>query len=138
MTARLTGGCLCGAVRYECGGDPVVSLNCHCRDCQKATGGACSASVFVPIDSLTVTGNVKYYEKVGDSGRSISRGFCPECGSALFGKPAVMAGLVSIRPGTLDDPTLFRPGFDMYSASAQPWDQMDPALVKFPTVPPQA
>lgn len=138
MATWLTGGCLCGSVRYECSGEPVVSLNCHCRDCQKSTGGGYSASIFVPIDSLTVTGKVKYYEKTGDSGQTISRGFCPECGSALFGKPAVMSSLVSIRPGTLDDPSIFQPAIDMYTANAQPWDHMDPALAKFATVPPMA
>lgn len=138
MAARLVGGCLCGAVRYESAAEPAISLNCHCRDCQKASGGACTASLFVPVDSLIVTGRVKYYERMGDSGQAISRGFCPECGSALFGKPAVMPHLVSIRPGTLDDPSIFRPALDMYSASAQPWDLMDPALPKFATVPPSA
>ena len=132
----LTGGCLCGAIRYESMGDPVVALNCHCRDCQKASGGACTASLFVPLASLTVTGPVKYYEKPGDSGHAIARGFCPECGSALFGKPSIMASLVSIRPGSLDQPELFQPVFDMYSASAQPWDHMDPALPKFAKAPP--
>lgn len=135
MAALLTGGCLCGAVRYKSTEQPAMSLNCHCRDCQKASGGASTASLFVPIDSLNVTGNVKYYDSIGDSGQVISRGFCPECGSALFGKPAIMPNLISIRPGTLDHPGTFRPTMDIYTVSAQPWDHMDPALLKFPKVP---
>jgi hypothetical protein len=135
MSATLTGGCLCGAIRYESTGQPVLTVNCHCRDCQKASGGASTASLFVPIDSLKTTGNVKYYEKTGDSGQTISRGFCPNCGSALFGKPSIMPDLISIRPGTLDHPESFRPALDMYTSSALPWDQMDPALPKFETVP---
>jgi hypothetical protein len=138
MSARFSGGCLCGAVRYECSSEPVMALNCHCRDCQKSTGGACSASMFVPSDSLHISGEVTYYEKAGDSSHLISRGFCAKCGSALFGRPSVLANLVSIRPGTLDEPARFKPALDMYASSAQPWDHMDPTLPKFPTTPPLA
>jgi hypothetical protein len=136
MATFFTGGCLCGAIRYECTGQPVLSTNCHCRDCQKASGGASTAALFVPKDTLKITGDVKYYDKTGDSGQTISRGFCPHCGSALFGKPAILPDLISIRPGTLDDPSTFQPAIDIYTASAQPWDYMNPGLPKYPKLPP--
>jgi hypothetical protein len=135
MTTSFTGGCLCGAIRYECTGKPVLSVNCHCRDCQKASGGAYTASLVVPKDTLKISGEVKYYDKMGDSGQTISRGFCPNCGSALFGKPAIQPDLITIRPGTLDDPSTFQPAIDIYVASAQPWDYMNPELPKYPKVP---
>src|SRR2546428_526017 len=59
MTAPLTGGCTCGAVRYECTAEPVMAFNCHCRDCQRATGGAYVPAVVVPRNALRVTGEVK-------------------------------------------------------------------------------
>jgi hypothetical protein len=111
-------------------------VNCHCRDCQKASGGAYTSSLFVPKDTLKIIGDVKYYDATGDSGQTISRGFCPNCGSALFGKPAIQPDLISIRPGTLDDPSKFQPAIDIYTASAQPWDYMNPELPKYPKLPP--
>ncbi len=135
MDVRLTGGCLCGAVRYECVGPPVLALNCHCRDCQRVSGSSFTASLFVPIDSLTVAGDVRYFDSVGDSGKVISRGFCPNCGSALFGKPSLTPDVISIRPGTLDDRNAFRPVMDIYVASAASWDSMDPTLPKHAKLP---
>jgi hypothetical protein len=87
MTTPLTGGCTCGAVRYECAAESVMAFNCHCRDCQRATGGAYVPAVVVPRNALRVTGEVRYFGVRGESGQILNRGFCPHCGSRLFGKP---------------------------------------------------
>ena len=50
MAATRTGGCLCGAVRYESAGEPVFSLHCHCRDCQRSSGTAYIAAMRVPAE----------------------------------------------------------------------------------------
>jgi hypothetical protein len=134
MTTRFTGGCMCGAVRYECGADPIAMGNCHCRDCQRATGSAFAAAVLVPVSAVQVTGEVKYYEVTGDSGGAVYRGFCPNCGARLFGK-AASPTLISIMAGSLDNPSWFSPQADIYTASAQPWDYMHPDLPKFPGLP---
>jgi hypothetical protein len=70
MTTPLTGGCACGAVRYECATESVMAFNCHCRDCQRATGGAYVPAVVVPRDALRVTGEVRYFGvREGKAGR---------------------------------------------------------------------
>ena len=104
---------------------------CHCRDCQHESGGFGAPTLFVPKAILKVTGEVKYHEVTADSGNSIRRGFCPNCGSPLFGKPDVMPDVVGIRAGSLDDPSWFQPSMDIFTASAQPWDYMDPDVPKF-------
>lgn len=131
MKLPFTGGCMCGAVRYECTADPLAMGNCHCRDCQRATGTAFAAAVVVPRDAVTITGEVKYFAVTGDSGQLIKRGFCPNCGSRLFGMRAT-ANFLSIMAGSLDDPSEFRPAMDVYVASAQPWDYLNPDLPKIP------
>lgn len=135
MATSFSGGCICGAVRYECAADPVMTGNCHCRDCQKAGGGAFAPALAVPAVALKITGEVKYYDKKADSGQTVSRGFCPDCGARLFGKPKAMPEITVILAGSLDDPSWFRPAMDLYAASAQPWDYMNPALPKFPKMP---
>jgi hypothetical protein len=137
MTTLLTGGCLCGAVRYECSSVPTFSGNCHCRDCQRSSGGGYSSTVFVLSDTVTITGDVKYYDVKGGSGHIVSRGFCLNCGSPVFGKPSVMPALIGIRAGTLDDPTLYHPDMDIFTENAQDWALMDHHLPKFPKMPPQ-
>ena len=135
MATKITGGCACGAVRYECDADPIFTGNCHCRDCQKAGGGAFAPAIAVPAAALKVSGSVKFYDSKVDNGNTMSRGFCTNCGSRVTGKSSGMPDVMIVLAGTLDDPTLFKPQMDIYTASAQPWDHMDPALPKFPTMP---
>ena len=135
MAAPFTGGCACGAVRYECSAEPMMMGNCHCRDCQKASGGPFVSIVGVPKEALKITGEVTYHEVKSDKGDPIKRGFCGKCGSRLFGMPSV-APFVGIAAGSLDDPSWYRPAFDIYTSSAQPWDYMNPELAKFPKMPP--
>ncbi|CAG1023108.1 S-(hydroxymethyl)glutathione synthase [Patescibacteria group bacterium] len=137
MLTLRSGGCLCGAVRYECSAEPVFSANCHCRDCQKLSGGAYIATFFVTENSVTITGEVQYFDKLGDSGHWVKRGFCPNCGSQVFGKPEVVTAMLGIRAGSLDNPALYQPQMDIYAASAQPWDFMNPDLPKFSQLPPR-
>jgi hypothetical protein len=135
MKIPFTGGCMCGAIRYECSAEPIVMGNCHCRDCQRATGTAFAAAILVPRNAVTITGDVKYFDVTGDSGSLVGRGFCPICGSRLFSKPPIPE-LMGIMAGSLDDPSLFQPAMNIYTDSAQPWDYMNPDLPKFAKFPP--
>lgn len=135
MATKITGSCFCGAVRYECSADPIFAGNCHCRDCQKASGGAFAPAIAVPAAALKVSGNVKFYDSKADNGNTVSRGFCTNCGGRVTSKSSGVPDLAIILAGTLDDPSLFKPQMDVYTSSAQPWDHMDAALPKFPKMP---
>ena len=135
MAIKFTGGCLCSKVRYECTADPNFMWNGHCLEGQKATGTAYEAAIGIPAATLKVTGDVKYHDNKADSGNTLSRGFCPECGSRLLGKTSGMPDLAMITAGSLDDPKQYVPQLDIYISSAQPWDHMNPALPKFPKMP---
>jgi hypothetical protein len=65
--ATATGGCMCGAVRYEWTGEPTVMLNCHCRDCQRVSGGAYVTAMVLARTALKITGEVKYYDSKADT-----------------------------------------------------------------------
>jgi hypothetical protein len=132
-----TGGCLCGAVRYESAGDPVFSLQCHCRDCQRSSGTAYIAAMRVPAALFRITrGTPKRYVGKSDSGNDITRAFCGDCGSPLYVQVSTRPDLVGLRVGTLDDPSGFRADADIFVKSAQPWDHMNPTLPKYDTYPP--
>ena len=68
----ITGGCACGAVRYECSADPIMAANCYCRDCQHSTGTAMASVMLIPKAALKITGELKQYESTGDSGARTS------------------------------------------------------------------
>lgn len=87
----------------------------------------------VPIAAFTLT----YHQVTGESGYTLDRGFCPECGSPVLikGQRASSFGLIVLWAGSLDDPTWFRPATDIFVVSAQPWDYMNPTLRKFEHTP---
>jgi hypothetical protein len=137
MVALRTGGCLCGAIRYESSGEPVFALQCHCRDCQRQSGSAYVAAVRVPAAEFRITkGTPKRYIAKADSGNEITRVFCPDCGSPLYVQVSTRPDLIGIRVASFDDPSWFRPEADIFVKSAQPWDYMNPDLPKYPAYPP--
>ncbi len=114
-------------------------LKCHCRDCQRVSGGGFVCAVVVPADSLTLTGSVpKYQFQPSEGGGLHKRGFCPECGSPVTGAENTEhpSGFVGIHAASLDDPGVFRPQMEIFVSDAQPWDQLDPRLPKFEKYPP--
>jgi hypothetical protein len=137
MPTLLTGGCACGAIRYVCTAEPLLAFNCHCRACQRASGSAFAAIIRLPAAAFSVTkGAPKFSTVTGESGNRVSRGFCPECGSPLFSRLSGLPDVVGVRVGSLDDPSGYQPTMDIFVASAQPWDHMNPELPKFPGYPP--
>ena len=133
IPAEFSGGCACGAVRYVNTCAPVAMLNCHCRDCQRAGGAGYSPTVIVPRSQfIIVKGEPCYFNSNAESGAIAQRAFCGECGSPLFASSSAHPDFVGIRAGSLDDPGWFRPGADVWTCSAQPWDVMDPEIKQFP------
>lgn len=138
MAAPFSGGCLCGAIRYESSAEPVFSINCHCRDCQRTTGTAYAPVLVVPKDAVKITqGEPTCYTVTADSGETVSRGFCPECGAGIFSKLSANPDMMGLKAASLDDPSWFKPAMDIYTDSAQPWDVMNPELPKVPKMPPR-
>jgi hypothetical protein len=131
MHTPFTGGCACGAIRYECTAEPIMALNCHCRDCQRASGTAYASGIFVPASALRFSGEPKYHVSTADSGNIASRGFCGDCGSPVVAKQSQWPVFI-IYASSLDVPSDHRPTMDIFTSSAQPWDHMDPALPKYP------
>lgn len=121
--ASITGGCLCGAVRYSIDAEPLPGrqLLCHCVDCQKQTGTAFVSGIAFPADNVVVTGPMTTYTQPGgQSGEAMNRRFCTRCGSPIMidkdgtGRKLIMAG-------TLDDKSLFRPVLNLFCEQAPAW-----------------
>ena len=118
----LTGGCLCGAVRYRSTGAPYLKFLCHCDDCRKAGGSAFHAGIAVPKADFALTqGALRAYEAKGDAGRNVRRNFCPTCGSGIMNEAEVWPDHVVIRIGTLDEPALVSPDKEFYAAKKLDW-----------------
>lgn len=130
----IEGGCLCGQIRYCCA-EETGGGHCHCTDCRKTSGTGHGSHMIVPESAFSVTGKPKFFDKPADSGNMVSRGFCPECGSAIYSTNSGMPGLVFVRASSLDDTETFKPQMVVYADRAASWDTMDPALPAFATMP---
>jgi hypothetical protein len=128
---QLTGGCLCGAVRYTTTADPLMTFVCHCRDCQKFTGSAFGALVVLPKESVTINGTMKTFTSLGGSGKPILRHFCPECGSSIAEEPGTRPGMIILNVGTFDDPNVAKPGREIFRDDALPWVEVHGEIPRF-------
>ena len=107
-------------------------LNCHCRDCQLAGGSGFSPSSIMARGAVKFTkGQPAHLEKVADSGKLAKREFCSACGTPLFASSSAAVEYLAVRASSLDDPSWFRPEANVWVASAQPWDYLDPAIPRF-------
>lgn len=129
-----SGGCLCGAVRYVCDGEPVMAGHCHCVDCRKSSGSGHCSHMAAPADSVKVTGKVSVYAAPADSGNMVERAFCPTCGAPIYSTNAAMP-LIFLRASSLDDPEVFAPQMVVYASRAPSWDRIG-GLPTFDVMPP--
>lgn len=134
--ARYSGGCACGAVRYETDADPVMAGHCQCRRCQQLSGAPHSSFAAFPAAAVKLKGRLEFWSYTADSGNTASRGHCPVCGSQVLGKTSGFKDMVALQLTSLDDPSKVTPKMAFYTAAAQPWDQLGGDLAKFPGMPP--
>ncbi len=125
----ITGGCLCGKVRYEIAAEaPNLVRQCWCRVCQYLSAGGATINVLFNKDAFRVSGETKVFTSVADSGATMHRSFCPSCGTPLFSEAEPRPQAIIVRAGTLDDPNLARPAVIIWTKSAPQWACFDPAL----------
>ncbi len=127
----LTGGCMCGAVRFEMTPPLGLALYCHCTRCQRRTGTAASVQVRVDGERLRMTEGEDRLRAFAPE-RGFEKLFCGECGSSLFSRNPRDAGEMSIRLGAFDGDPGVRPSWRQFVAYAAPWEPIpDDGLPRF-------
>lgn len=130
MGEALTGGCLCGAVRYRITAAAVEALYCHCRMCRRAHGAPVVAWLTVPLSGYTVTaGDPAAYR----SSVKAWRHFCGSCGTPLTWREADNPQLVDISIASLDNPDAVEPTLHVWSDSRIAWFDTADHLPRYPT-----
>jgi hypothetical protein len=128
----VTGGCLCGAIRYAYEGPIGPAAYCHCTDCRRVTGSAFNVSVRFERASLRIEkGEPKAFTKRADSGNLLTRSFCGECGSPLFTTSPAHPEHAFVKAGSLDEPTVVAPTAQSWVDSAVAWSAIAPGLPAF-------
>jgi hypothetical protein len=118
MSQAFTGGCQCGAVRFRVTGPPRRASICHCRMCQKATGGPFGAYASFPVAELAWT---RGHRKTFQSSDAILRGFCGDCGTPLTFEAIEGGRHVGLAIGAFDAPGALAPRRQLERASRLPW-----------------
>jgi hypothetical protein len=136
MGEPYTGGCACGAIRYQISGEPIFSNDCQCRDCQRESGTGHGSHLTFARAGVTVTGEASHWDIVADSGNVKTRAFCPVCGSPVYMTFATMPDIFTIRAASLDDPGRYKPQVVSYAIRGHAWDCLDADLPKFERMPP--
>ncbi|MET3461599.1 GFA family protein [Variovorax atrisoli] len=136
MNPSYTGGCACGAIRYEIPSEPIFQNHCQCLDCQHKSGTGHGSYLSFMRGGVKQTGSAALWDMVGDSGNVKTRAFCPACGSPVYMTYAAMPDVITVHAASLDDPSRFKPQAVTYAVRGYEWDVLDPALTRFEKMPP--
>ena len=133
--SEFTGSCHCGEISYTFNGEPLRQVNCHCKNCQKTSGGPYLANIFVSEDNLLIKGSPKVYQHLADSGNQMTKKFCGNCGAQMFSLGSGRPGIVSIRGGMIDDLEIIQPTINVFVSSKIPSTPLDESLTTFEKMP---
>ena len=128
---KFSGRCLCGLVRFECGAEPEFQACCHCDDCRHASGGVYGSFVFVSGEALQITGEMRSYEHKSDRGNTMTKHFCPTCGSHMFGSNSKTPERCAVWVGVIDDARWFKPQAYVYASKKLPHTPVNPEVETF-------
>ena len=133
MANEHTGGCLCGEIRYRIEHSVNSLRACHCTHCQKSTGTGSSVNAIVPAASVTfLKGTPRRYADKADSGNTLYRYFCGNCGSPIYSQRETRPDIMVFRAGSLDNSSDLRVTGHIWTASARPWSHIDANLETHP------
>ena len=118
--AKMTGGCMCGAVRYETAGETFGVGHCHCRSCRRHNGAAVATFAGFKADQVTFSGEPR---KIYESSPGVGRAFCGTCGTPLTweGEPRELGPIVEFHISTFDNPDVLVPGNHAFYGERIPW-----------------
>jgi hypothetical protein len=126
-----TGGCLCGAVRYEAHGEPTYAGHCYCGDCRKASGSGFIPFMGFPAAAMRITGEtIKHVSRAASGGEAL-RNSCRVCGGLVFGGEVGKVESHTIYAGSLDDPSVFQPAIAIFTRDRPDWAVIPEGLTVF-------
>ena len=132
---KLSGGCLCGSIRYTILQQPILAYTCNCRFCQKDTGTAYRSALAILNENVELIGkdfSVYTYKSV-EHGRELYKNFCPDCGTTISLKTERFPERQVIMIGTLDDPSQIELSTHMFAEEAFDWVEFPKDHVVYPS-----
>ena len=132
MDKHLTGGCLCGEVRYVVEWAVERLAACYCNDCQRMTSAGGSVNARIPASAFRLTkGKTKVFTKTADSGNALHRHFCGNCGSWIYNPMGGDPEHVILKAGTFDRHEGMKIELNLWAGSRPPWAPIDATLTTY-------
>lgn len=130
-----TGRCYCGAIEYAASGDPIIKVQCHCRECQYISGGGANTTIGMPKAGFKYTkgGPQKFARPELDT--PVSREFCGNCGTQMLSQAPQLADVMLIKVGTMDDPSMFSPDIAIFTCDKQDFQPIPEGMPAFDKMP---
>ena len=129
MSTIESGGCLCGAVRYEFARESALSAHdCHCIDCQKCTGSGKATIILLPSEALDLKGTLRTFTVTGSAGSTVTRAFCPQCGSPIISYVEEDPTMKFVKAGSLDDSSWVTVKSGFWRDTSVPWSPVNESI----------
>ncbi len=132
----IEGGCYCRAVRFKIDGDVIFRAQCHCRECQYTSGGQVNVVMGMPEAGFAYTSGEPAKFQRTDLENPVTREFCGACGTPLLSRAPGMPGVVLLKVGALDDPSIFKaPEMAIYLVDKQEFHHVPDGVASFDRLP---
>ncbi len=135
MNRTYPGRCLCGAVSYKAAGPPVVVGQCHCDECRRSSGTGHTVGAMFPAQAVALHGEPATYSYVSATGSTVTKAFCAQCGSSVYGTNSHMPNHMTLTMGTMDDAAELDIQVVIFTRDRPHWDRLGPEVMTFETQP---
>ena len=135
MKKKYHGKCLCGEVTYVAVGPPVVVAQCHCEECRRLSGTGHTVGAMFSSDAVSLSGKLSQFSYLSDNGSQITKAFCANYGSPIYGKNTRIPDHLTLSLGTMDDAEGLDIEVVIFERDKQHWDQLGKDVISFATQP---
>ncbi|SFR47429.1 Uncharacterized conserved protein [Yoonia tamlensis] len=135
MEKKYHGRCLCGEVTYVAVGPPVVVAQCHCEECRRLSGTGHTVGAMFSSDAVFLSGKLSQFSYLSDNRSQVTKAFCADCGSPIYGKNTRIPNHLTLSLGTMDDAEGLDIEVVIFERDKQHWDQLGKDVISFATQP---
>ncbi len=135
MIQKYTGKCLCGQITYVAKGRPVIVAQCHCEECRRLSGTGHTVGAMFGSDAVAVSGKLGEFRYEAGNGAEVTRAFCPDCGSPVYGKNSRAPDHITLTLGTMDEGSGLEIAVVIFARDKPHWDRLGDNVLSFHTQP---
>lgn len=134
-SSKFTGRCMCKAVTYEVTGSPVIVAQCHCEECRRLSGTGHSIGAMFAKENVVFTGEISEFKYRSDLGSEVTKTFCANCGSPIYGTNTKSSDFLTLTLGSMDDAKDLAVQVVIFERDKKHWDQLGEDVMSFDTQP---